>query len=606
MKNNLTTKRILGLAIIALMTVIVGCSGSDEPPHIYPLFDTDADGFYDYEDNCPSIANEDQADEDDDNIGDACDDDTDGDGVADGDDPAPNDPKITFADVFLLPSSNLSSITGIDLVQISSGRGLETVMVERRPLITMPQQAPESGRLMIDMPAFELFGSHRSLGLSLTYKDESRFADAVVVIRDILDDTAQLWLADGIPAQLYTQQQGAGPAHLRTLLKDVTLSDERLFASYADNLGEFNILQNNGNGIVANVGRFGHKAKIAGHYVVFHVTSIACMPAGGGDEVCAGSDIFEVENLTDNRKVAEFTLSNSNSGVPSKVIFSEESNVIFFIHSSGQVMHVDIAAGTTKKLDASCDKITLQGSALLCSTGHVQQSDCCANWVDDDTFLFDLAGNRIGSMPPYSQLVGNGACAARIESPHTLKRIAIATRAETVVSHFSTHASISSIQEGSIAVIEGDTLHVYNDFCSSNASVEISTSIEGSPSILTPRSSTNSAGVKRFYVQSWTNDSEIMEQGNSLMIAAPDGTSKMITTDALTAKEMGRLKLTNWRFGLPSAPIAIELPDESLQAFDLDSDNDGIEDDTDNCPNIANHVRRISPQSQGSILGNSN
>ncbi len=45
--------------------------------------DTDADGVLDHEDNCPAVANPDQADTDGDGLGDACDADDDGDGVRD-------------------------------------------------------------------------------------------------------------------------------------------------------------------------------------------------------------------------------------------------------------------------------------------------------------------------------------------------------------------------------------------------------------------------------------------------------------------------------------------------------------------------------------------
>ncbi len=45
--------------------------------------DSDGDGVYDGEDNCPDIANEDQADVDSDNSGDACDNDSDNDGLPD-------------------------------------------------------------------------------------------------------------------------------------------------------------------------------------------------------------------------------------------------------------------------------------------------------------------------------------------------------------------------------------------------------------------------------------------------------------------------------------------------------------------------------------------
>jgi hypothetical protein len=56
----------------------------DEPP---PPTDTDGDGVPDETDNCPDVANPDQADTDGDGVGDACDEppptDTDGDGVPD-------------------------------------------------------------------------------------------------------------------------------------------------------------------------------------------------------------------------------------------------------------------------------------------------------------------------------------------------------------------------------------------------------------------------------------------------------------------------------------------------------------------------------------------
>ncbi|OGQ30028.1 MAG: hypothetical protein A3B79_06750 [Deltaproteobacteria bacterium RIFCSPHIGHO2_02_FULL_50_15] len=51
--------------------------------------DTDGDGVVDPEDNCPEVSNVEQADFDEDNIGDACDDDVDGDGVVNEEDNCP-------------------------------------------------------------------------------------------------------------------------------------------------------------------------------------------------------------------------------------------------------------------------------------------------------------------------------------------------------------------------------------------------------------------------------------------------------------------------------------------------------------------------------------
>jgi len=64
-------------------------TGTEEPKHTpgptEVKHDEDGDGFEDAHDNCPHIANPDQTDTDKDKIGDACDDDSDDDGLPDDD-----------------------------------------------------------------------------------------------------------------------------------------------------------------------------------------------------------------------------------------------------------------------------------------------------------------------------------------------------------------------------------------------------------------------------------------------------------------------------------------------------------------------------------------
>lgn len=62
------------------------------------LIDFDCDGFFDHQDNCPSVANPDQADGDGDNIGDVCDLDHDNDSVVDTSDNCPLVPNADQAD----------------------------------------------------------------------------------------------------------------------------------------------------------------------------------------------------------------------------------------------------------------------------------------------------------------------------------------------------------------------------------------------------------------------------------------------------------------------------------------------------------------------------
>jgi hypothetical protein len=105
-----------------------------------PVLDADGDGVPDSSDNCPAVANPDQADLDEDGVGDACDDednrDTDGDGVENHADQCPTEPgpasnngcppvADTTPDAFgftsvsgvsqdTVVSSNVVSISGID------------------------------------------------------------------------------------------------------------------------------------------------------------------------------------------------------------------------------------------------------------------------------------------------------------------------------------------------------------------------------------------------------------------------------------------------------------------------------------------------------------
>jgi hypothetical protein len=89
--------RHLALLIAILGLVLVGCGGADDPE----LRDRDGDGVLDRADNCPININPDQADDDHDGVGNACQTggpDNDHDGVLDDADDCPNAPNPDQAD----------------------------------------------------------------------------------------------------------------------------------------------------------------------------------------------------------------------------------------------------------------------------------------------------------------------------------------------------------------------------------------------------------------------------------------------------------------------------------------------------------------------------
>lgn len=86
--NNISFLKIVAFGCIFFCTIL-SCNTDNEKVEISTVIDTDKDGIEDKLDNCPLIANPNLKDNDNDGIGDTCDDDDDNDGVLDVNDNCP-------------------------------------------------------------------------------------------------------------------------------------------------------------------------------------------------------------------------------------------------------------------------------------------------------------------------------------------------------------------------------------------------------------------------------------------------------------------------------------------------------------------------------------
>jgi hypothetical protein len=136
------TADVTGPADPALAPFDIAVDGGVITPEPPVSLDTDADGVFDYEDNCPFAPNPDQADFDGDRVGDACAGDVDSDGVPDADDNCPQTPNSDQADQDGDGIGDSCAETSVD--EDTDGDGILDVE-DNCPYTFNPDQADEDG-----------------------------------------------------------------------------------------------------------------------------------------------------------------------------------------------------------------------------------------------------------------------------------------------------------------------------------------------------------------------------------------------------------------------------------------------------------------------------
>ena len=164
--------------------------------------DSDGDGVLDDDDNCPTVANEDQTDTDSDGEGDACDDDDDGDGVTDDNDAYPLDPTRSV-------DTTPPEISVVDFaVEANFPAGINLTPRVYRDHITVSDDADSQDQITVStMPLSPLaLGEHAVTFTARDRADNTATATATVTVTD--STAPMIHAPDSVTVNLFTTDEG--------------------------------------------------------------------------------------------------------------------------------------------------------------------------------------------------------------------------------------------------------------------------------------------------------------------------------------------------------------------------------------------------------------
>ena len=164
--------------------------------------DSDGDGVLDNDDNCPTVANEDQTDTDSDGEGDACDSDDDGDGVADEDDAYPLDGTRSVDET--PPEISVSNFA----VEAKFPAGINLTRSVYADHVTVSDDADTQDQITISISPFSPLGLGEHT-VTFTATDRGGNSASATASVTVMDSTAPVIHApDTVTINLFTTDEG--------------------------------------------------------------------------------------------------------------------------------------------------------------------------------------------------------------------------------------------------------------------------------------------------------------------------------------------------------------------------------------------------------------
>ena len=164
--------------------------------------DSDGDGVLDNDDNCPTVANEDQTDTDSDGEGDACDSDDDGDGVADEDDAYPLDGTRSIDET--PPEISASNFA----VEAKFPAGINLTRSVYADHVTVSDDADTRDQITISISPFSPLGLGEHT-VTFTATDRGGNSASATASVTVMDSTAPVIHApDTVTINLFTTDEG--------------------------------------------------------------------------------------------------------------------------------------------------------------------------------------------------------------------------------------------------------------------------------------------------------------------------------------------------------------------------------------------------------------